>query len=628
LTLQKDNQSGSMENVDREIAWLQKTNRELEENLARFQSMVDNTPAGIVVEDQNRNIIIANQLFCEIFSITAKPEQLIGSDCSGAADAVKHLLDNPDYFTHRINDIISSQKTIIGEEVKFADGRVYERDYIPVFTAEKNFIGHMWQYRDISIRKKSEDNIIYQNKLLEALFKNSTDAILYFDQHNKIIDINKNFKDLFGHNLGEIKGRDVDDVLEAGKENSANREYTREVLSGQKIVDEGVRYTKCGQPVEVLIKGIPVHINGQFAGGFAIYTDITDRKRYESELQYLSLHDQLTGLYNRTYFEDELQRLENSREHPVTIISVDLDGLKLINDTVGHEQGDKLLIKCANILQKALRKSDILARVGGDEFVAILPRTDHRSGEEIASRIQTLVEKANLKEQERLPLSISLGYATAVKPGKSLQKVFKEADDLMYRAKLHKGVDARAQIIQSLLATLGERDYITEGHARRLETLCVFIGNKVGISKKQLSDLRLLAQVHDLGKVGTPDNILFKKGPLTEQEWQTMKQHSEKGYRIALSSVDLTGIADLILKHHEHWDGSGYPLGMSGEEIPIECRILALADAYDAMTNDRPYRKAMEKEEAVAELKNKAGSQFDPVLVQTFLSILEEKEDL
>jgi len=623
VALEKNCHKKNLENMDHEIARLQKTNRELKENLARFQAMADNNPAGIVVEDQNRSITIVNQLFCDIFSIPTKPEHLIGKDCSGAAEAVKHLLDDPDYFTRRINEIISIQETVIGEEVRFADGRVYERDYISVFTEDKIFIGHMWQYRDISSKKLGEEKIVYQNKLLEALFKNSTDAIVYFDSNNQIIDSNKNFTELFGHRLENIKGEDLDKILEKGKKGSVDRFYTGKVLAGHKVVFEDVRYTKCGQAVEVLIKGIPVHINGEFVGGFAIYSDITERKRYESELKYLSLHDQLTGLYNRTYFEDELDRLNKSREYPITLISVDLDGLKLVNDTVGHEQGDRLLMNCANILRKSLRRSDILARVGGDEFVAILPRTDYKGGEEITARIHSMVNSSNQAYQDQLPLSISLGYATADKPNKPLRKVFKEADDLMYRAKLHKGVDARAQIIQSLLATLGERDYITEGHARRLESLCVMIGEKSGLSKKQLSDLRLLAQVHDLGKVGTPDGILFKEGTLTRQEWQIMKKHSEKGYRIALSSVDLTGIADLILKHHENWDGSGYPLGLQGENIPIECRILSIADAYDAMTNNRPYRKAMSKEKAIQELKEKAGIQFDPRLIQTFLTIIK-----
>ncbi|MFO7952978.1 MAG: PAS domain S-box protein [Bacillota bacterium] len=860
---------------------LESSNKNLQENLLRFQAMVENNPAGIVVEDKDRNIILTNQAFFDIFSLPGQPKDLTVSNCSEAAEAVKHLLADPKEFLRRINEIISRREQVIGEEIIFADGRIYERDYIPVFAMEEGaLIGQMWQYREINTKTKDEKNLAYQYKLLEALFKNATDAIIYFDQNHCIIDINDRFRELFGYQLSEIKGMDIDDLHDTGKKGSGNREYTKQIFAGNKVSTEGVRYNKCGEPINVIIKGVPVVIEGNFCGGYAIYTDtteqkrateklqererqlnnlldnlpgmvyqcrndrswtmefvssgclqltgysseellknktlsyndlihpdhresiwqewqarlaegktieieypiivksgeikwvwergrgvynwkgevdfleglitdinerkkseqalkesekkyrdilssindgyfeanlngnitfcneaaahslgysineligmnyrhffkhyqkvfdtfnkafksgkagppqsfrlirkdgseafgefsfslmknsegyitgfrgigrdVTDRESYEKQLKYLSLHDQLTGLYNRVYFENEFERLDESREYPITIISVDLDGLKLINDTMGHNRGDQLLIVCAKILKQALRKSDILTRIGGDEFVAILPRTTAEAGEEIAGRIQEHLEKYNQEKQEQLPLSISLGYATADRPEKPLQQTFKEADDLMYRAKLHKGVDARAQIIHSLMATLGERDFITEGHARRLENLCIKLGKKVGLSKKQLSDLRLLAQIHDLGKVGVPDNILFKKISMTQEEWSIMKQHSEKGYRIALSSSDLSGIADLILKHHENWDGSGYPLGLKGEEIPIECRILAVTDAYDAMTNDRPYRQAMPPEEAMNELRASANHQFDPALVDEFISILEE----
>ena len=351
--------------------------------------------------------------------------------------------------------------------------------------------------------------------------------------------------------------------------------------------------------------------------------DITERKEAEERLRHLSLHDQLTGLYNRLYLENEKQRLSKGRYYPITIISMDVDGLKLVNDTLGHERGDELLIATAELLQKCLRGSDVLARYGGDEFVALLPATDYQSGKNIVSRIKSRVEKYALTMRDQLPLNISIGMAVAEHSGKDLEEVFKEADDLMYRDKLSKDITVRSQIIRSLMAALEERDFITSGHAHRLEDLCCRVGVKIGLTEMQLSDLALLAQVHDLGKVGIPDHVLSKQEPLTDEEWHIMKQHSEKGYRIARASTDLAEIADLILRHHERWDGRGYPLGLKGEEIPVECRILGIVDAFDAMTNDRPYRKAMSIAEAGQEIKKCAGSQFDPGLVDIFLDLLD-----
>ncbi|MBC7336896.1 MAG: HD-GYP domain-containing protein, partial [Clostridia bacterium] len=169
---------------------------------------------------------------------------------------------------------------------------------------------------------------------------------------------------------------------------------------------------------------------------------------------------------------------------------------------------------------------------------------------------------------------------------------------------------------------LEEKDFVAAGHAQRVEEWCLKVGEKIGLSPRQTADLALLARVHDLGKVAVPDSVLFKKGPLTEEELNIMRQHCERGYRIALSSPDLAGVADLILKHHERWDGTGYPLGLKGEEIPVECRILAIADAFDAMISRRPYREPVPVEAALAELKRCAGSQFDPHLVEVFASVV------
>jgi diguanylate cyclase (GGDEF)-like protein/PAS domain S-box-containing protein len=355
------------------------------------------------------------------------------------------------------------------------------------------------------------------------------------------------------------------------------------------------------------------------------WTDITERKGYEQQLQHLSLHDQLTGLYNRAYLEAELERLGKSREFPITIICMDLDGLKLVNDTLGHGQGDDQLRACANILRDSMRASDIVARVGGDEFVALLPKTDLEAGEKIVNRIQSRIDSFNLEHKGKIPLGLSIGLACAEESGPDLNQAYKQADDLMYRDKLNRDDNSRSQIMKALMAALEERDFITSGHAHRLEELCVRLGRKVNLSSSQLSDLNLLAQVHDLGKVGIPDHILFKPGPLSDQEWEIMRQHPEKGFRIAQSTTDLAGIADLILKHHERWDGKGYPLGLAGEDFPIECRILAIVDSFDAMTNDRPYRKAISVEQALKELMQWAGTQFDPDLVDLFVHMMSGK---
>lgn len=354
-----------------------------------------------------------------------------------------------------------------------------------------------------------------------------------------------------------------------------------------------------------------------------VVRDITERMELQKQLEYFSMHDQMTGLYNRTYFEEEIRRLSKTRDYPITMISADLNGLKLINDSMGHDYGDRLLRAAADVLSDSLRGSDVLARVGGDEFCAILLNANEKIAGKVLGRIRSSVRQF-CENNPDMHLSLSLGSATAPDDSISFTELFKRADDAMYNDKFTPSSSVRNKIIKNLMDVLAEKDYIAEGHARRLAKLCRRMGEKLNLSPRRQADLALLAQVHDLGKVGIPDSIIFKKEPLTDDEWRIMRQHPEKGHRIALSSNYLTAVANLILKHHERWDGQGYPLGLKGLEIPLECRILTLADSYDAMVNVRPYSAAKSQEEALDEIEACSGHQFDPNLVPTFIEVVKE----
>ncbi|MFW6325638.1 MAG: HD domain-containing phosphohydrolase [Desulfovermiculus sp.] len=496
-------------------------------------------------------------------------------------------------------------------------GRWYE---VHAFSHEPGFFVTI--FRDVTRYKMGELALQDSEKKYRQILANMQEAYFELDKQGHILDCNQSAADLVHASLDEIKGLNI---LEMCAEPQAMERRMDWVLySGHaeySVVISLVSYD--GAIIHAECSLTPVgDAQGKTVGLRAIGRDITQRKEYEKQLEHLSLHDQLTGLYNRAYFENEMERLSQSRKYPITLLSIDLDGLKLVNDTMGHKQGDNLLAACAGILKKSFRTSDVLARIGGDEFAAILPRTGQKAGEGVIERIIARVKSYNNGQNGHIPLSLSIGQSTAEDGQRDLLEAFKEADDLMYRDKLHKGVDTRSQVISSLLTVMGEKEHITHGDTQRLGELCRLAGQELGLSKKQLSDLTLLAQVHDLGKVGVPDRILVKQGPLNEEEWAVMRLHPEKGYRIALSSTDLSDIADLILKHHEQWDGNGYPLGIKGENIPIECRILAIADAFEAMTHERPYKAAMTQEEAIQELWRCSGTQFDPGLVQTFVRVI------
>ncbi|MEM5770606.1 MAG: diguanylate cyclase, partial [Bacillota bacterium] len=330
------------------------------------------------------------------------------------------------------------------------------------------------------------------------------------------------------------------------------------------------------------------------------------------------------GLYNRTYLEREITKIECSKETGIGIFAIDIDGLKFINDTFGHEQGDTILIRTARVLQSSFRLHDTIARTGGDEYIAIVREANMNNMETMYKCIRRNIQRENEQlDGTAILLHMSIGYAYASGADKSIRDIIREADHKMYREKLHRQIETEGSIIQAVKKMLSARDYDTGEHGSRLQNLIANFALAAGLPESEIADIQLFAEFHDVGKIGIPDRILLKPGPLDKDEREQIRRHCEIGYRIAQASNDLLPIADWILKHHEWWNGEGYPLGIEGEKIPVECRILAIADAYDAITSDRPYRKALSHKEAIEELQRYVGTQFDPALVSLFIKIVQ-----
>lgn len=368
--------------------------------------------------------------------------------------------------------------------------------------------------------------------------------------------------------------------------------------------------------------------NGEVIALEGLIIDISDKKKKEQEVEYLNNHDFLTGLYNRKFFEQQKEKMDTAAHLPLTVLLGDINGLKLVNDAFGHSVGDRLIVQTAKLLKSCLRKNDILARYGGDEFSIILPNTNSDKAYELSKKIKKLCEEYNRNiNNESFNISISLGYATKLTVDEDFDQIIRAAEDYMYKHKLLELTSSHSDIVSSIKATMFERSHETQHHADRLFEMSQEIGIALNFSQDQLDDLELLAALHDIGKVGINDRILNKPGKLDEKEWFEMKKHSEIGYRIAMASPELVPIAEYILYHHERWDGRGYPSGLEKEDIPLPSRILAVVDAYDAMTQDRVYRKAMTKEQAVEELRKNAGTQFDPAIIEIFIhKVLQKKE--
>jgi diguanylate cyclase (GGDEF)-like protein/PAS domain S-box-containing protein len=345
-------------------------------------------------------------------------------------------------------------------------------------------------------------------------------------------------------------------------------------------------------------------------------TDITSRKEMEDAILWANQHDVLTGIENLQAFEQKLQQAEDHNAYPISVLIGDVNGLKVVNDAFGRTSGDELLKAVADVIKHTVGEQGTGARIGGDEFAVLLPNTPEKKAWELAQRIQKEVGQIGIRS-----VNITMSFGSAVKADSdgSLSDLVKHAEHALSRSKLTESPSAHSRAVHTIISTLHEKNRREELHSRRVSVLSVRIAEVAGMSAKEISELRTAGLLHDIGKIAIDEAILNKQGALTDEEWEAMKRHPETGWRILGSVGELGELATYILSHHERIDGNGYPQGLTGDAIPIPARIIAIADAYDAMTAARTYRDPVSDREAAAEIKRYAGTQFDAALARLFI---------
>ncbi len=343
-----------------------------------------------------------------------------------------------------------------------------------------------------------------------------------------------------------------------------------------------------------------------------------ERKQY---LERQSDYDTLTGLFNRKHYEEEIINIDKEKNYPLSIIVADINGLKLINDAFGNYSGDKVLIDAAEVFLRHSKNDDFVARIGGDEFIIIMPNTNKIEAEK---RVDKMLNTCKTYEHKSYPLSISFGIDTKSTDSVDFKDLYRSAEDSMYRMKLHAVPSMRNRTIDTIITTLYEKDNYSESHSRKVSKMSEEIAKRCNLPYSEVNDIKTTGLLHDIGKIIIPQYILNKIGPLDDKEMAEMKKHCEIGSRILNSTSELRDFSKIILYHHEKWDGTGYPRGVKGEEIPYQARIISLADAFDAMTSDRTYREKLTPEEALEEIKRCSGTQFDPKFVKIFEDNFEE----
>jgi diguanylate cyclase (GGDEF)-like protein/PAS domain S-box-containing protein/putative nucleotidyltransferase with HDIG domain len=589
----------------------QDTEKELLNQKSNFEALFKNATNAIVQFDEEHRIVDINQGFTDLFGYELGEIELKNLDTLIVKETVREAAIS-------YTKTIFSGNKITGEAFRVAkDGTKIEVLFkgIPI-SIDGNIVGGYAIYSDIRERKKTEREMIRQKAMFEDLFRNSTEAIVMIDKEQRVVDINENFTYLFGYKLDEVIGQYADDVITDDSQRQEAIKLTENLLSGVKVLQEGFRKGKNGVNREVTIKGVPIIYGNEIIGGYGIYSDISARKRAEKEVLYMSYHDQLTGLYNRRFFEEEFKRLDTKRNLPLALIMADVNGLKLFNDAFGHKLGDQLLRKTADIFRSICREDEIIARLGGDEFVILLPKTSVQEAEQIVTRMK---EKGSESKIGNMELSISFGWDVKSDTDDYIDDLYKRVEDYMYRNKLVESPSVHGKMFETIIKTLHEKNPREEQHSKRVSELSAKFAKALGMNSREVEEIKTTGWLHDIGKVAISESILNKTGKLDNEEWTEIKRHPEIGYRILSTVNEMAELADIVLVHHERWDGKGYPQGLKGEEIPLNGRIIAVADAFDAMTRQRTYREVLSDEDAIEEIRKNAGTQFDPDIVEVFI---------
>ncbi len=579
--------------------------------------IIFNALSALVCEFQtDGKMTFVNEACCDYFGKT--PQQLLGRSIQDFIPSEERAEVSNRYLNLTIDKPYATytHSIQVAGHVKWIEWRG-----TAVFDQQGNYFTFYAIGLDITEKKRVSDEKDKQLSHFNAMINGTHANILVVDPiSGTILDANPAAIEFYGYSIQELRSMNI------AKLNMLDEDTVRESLT-KALVKEQQHFTfphrlKSGEIKMVDVFSSQIEYDNQSALCSIIF-DVTDREDALKEIKKLAYHDHLTAINNRRYLELEFDKKNRSEHFPLAIILGDLNGLKLINDSFGHTVGDEMLKETAQRINSFLREGEVVARIGGDEFAILMTGTNEKEVQRLIQNLDSINRERVVNTEDRrksIGLSISFGYAMQKNHGDSLDTLMKEAGVFMYRRKFYNSRSMKSKTIKAIMMTLFEKSEREQKHSARVSLLCETIALKMNLDEVAINRIRVAGLFHDIGKIGINESILNKPNSLADDEWEIMKSHPAKSARILENTVEYKDISDVVLSHHERYDGRGYPKGLKGDEIPLESRIISVADAFDVMTTERPYRAPMTQEEAIVELKSCAGKQFDPNVVSVFIA--------
>lgn len=469
---------------------------------------------------------------------------------------------------------------------------------------------------DVSNAKTMQNQLWTEKSRLETTLLAVGDAVISTNAKGEIVLFNATAEHLTGWGQNGVEGVSIDHIFQ--------------LVDQEDIISQAIRNKRPVEasqtallstrnknliPIEAIASPI-FNSMGMVDGVVVVFRDSSEKRKKQQIMEKMGYRDALTGLRNRRAFNDEVKRLDRERYFPLVLVVADVNNLKLTNDAFGHDAGDALLQKVAEILVDSCREGDIVARIGGDEFVLLLPTTDVPYAGKIIDRMH---ERLSQSTMHKMPVTVSFGYASKENREEDIGSVFREAENIMYRSKISDRPQNRKNIVDRLLRSLFNQHPEEVTHAQVVATYSYELALRTGLSEEEAEELRDAGYFHDIGKIAVQRELLAEEGIQDEFEGVKVLRHPEVGFNILSSAVQYAAIAEFVLNHHERWDGGGYPSGVKGERIPLEGRILAIADYYAIMTAESPAGLGMPVETAVFHLRKDADTRLDAELTELFI---------